>query len=363
MSEDKSRKTELPTKHRLREARKQGQVPRSKDVVSTAVIIIMFAFIWIGWDYYLELMKQMIINASAVTHHDFDVAFTFISAHLIKVFLLAVGPAIFLSALTVILSNVMQFGFLIAPKSITPDFNKVNPVSGFKRIFGVKNMMETVKAVIKIGLLALAIGWIVTIHLPELVELIYCDVNCAHSLARRIVMYVVLLSILLFIIMAVFDWWFQKDQHIKENKMTRDEVKRDQKTTEGDPLMKKQRKTIQRESLQQGDLAVRIKEAIAFIVSGEMVIGLFYQEGETPLPKISIKEKGETGARIMQTARRMEIPAFHNEPLTRQLWEKGKVDQFMPTLPPELVRDVAKIIVQATQAQRAREAKAGKGKK
>jgi len=360
MSEDKSRKTEEPTKHRLKEARKQGQIPRSRDVVSTAVIIVMFVFIWVGWDYYMQILQEMIISATTISHIDFDMAYHLLSGYLLRTFFLVIGPAIFLATVTVIGSNLMQFGFLLAPASITPDINKINPVSGFTRIFGVKNLMETVKAIVKILLLTIAIAWVISIHLPELINLIYCDVHCAHALVRRIIMYIALLSILMFIVMAVFDWWFQNQQYIKDNRMTRDEVKRDQKTTEGDPMMKRQRKTIQRESLQQGDLTVRIKEAIAFIVSGEMVIGLFYQEGETPLPKISIKEKGETGSRIMQTARRLEIPAFHNEPLTRQLWEKGKVDQFMPTLPPELVRDVAKIIVQATQAQKAREAKAGK---
>ncbi len=346
-SDDKSRKTEKPTRHKLKELRKKGQVPRSKEIVSTVVIVALFAYTWIFWDYHMELLKEMFLDSWSSLNEPFEIAMGRMLHHVITVFAWIVGPALLIGSVAVILSSIGQFGFLLAVEPVKPDFNKVNPVNGAKKIFGAKNLMETGKSIIKIALLSYAIYWVMMINIPELMKIIYCDIECAHELAKKVVMYISLIAVLLLILLSVFDRWFQNYQFIKENMMTREELKRDHKSTEGDPLIKRQRRSQQQEDVRKGGLAEKVKEATAILVSGQYAIGLMYEQGKTPLPMITFMEKEETARRIVALAEKEEAAVFIEDDLVNELWVKGKVDQFMPTLSPERVNDVAKIIVQA----------------
>ena len=134
---------------------------------------------------------------------------------------------------------------------------------------------------------------------------------------------------MVFVVESLFDLWYQKQQFIRDNMMSKDDVKRDQKNSEGDPLLKGERQNRARE-LTETDLKQAIADATLAIRSGDRVILLEYEAGRTPLPFILLKEAGQSATQVLAAARRRELPIEEDHALGRRLWREGKVNQYIP---------------------------------
>ena len=348
-TDDKSQKTEKPTDHRLKELRKKGQVPKSKDVVSTISTIAVFAYIWMSWDYNWQLLEELFINATQTTAQPFSVSLSNMLDHGLSAMLWIGLPAAIIGALAVVLANVMQFGFLVAPESITPQFQKINPVSGAKRIFAFKNLMETIKAIIKICLLILCIVIVMRVYIPDMLKVVYCNLQCAIDLSHQIIMIIVMLALFIFILLAIFDRWFQKQQFIKDNMMTKKELKDDRKETDGNPMIKSKRRSLARDMLHNDPTEKAVQATMLLRAANfDYLIGMYYMRGKTPLPLITLKEKGEVNRRLVQMAKQKQVPVYIEETAMKKLWELGKVNQYIPS---ELIQDIAPIMAAALKAR------------
>ncbi|TQV69931.1 EscU/YscU/HrcU family type III secretion system export apparatus switch protein [Exilibacterium tricleocarpae] len=338
-NEDKSRKTEQPTPHKLRQARKKGQVSRSKDVVSTISLIAMLAYIWIFWDYNWSLLEELMITTLELSEKPLYVTFKYVTEQLITVFMMIAIPSVVISALAVILSSVMQFGFLFAPEQIKIDPQKINPIAGFQRIFSLRNMVEMLKAIVKITVFVVVFYLIIYHYAEDILNAAYCGLSCKRVLSHHITMLVCIAAIIIFILTAVFDSWFQKYQFTKDQMMTKEELKRDRKDTQGDPLLKSRRVNVQREMISV-DLLQRCGDIAVLLVANNMAIGLKYEPGETPLPIITIKEQKLAATRVAEIAAKRDKPIVEDTSLTRALWKSGKLDQYIPT---DYIGEVAQI--------------------
>ncbi len=341
-TDDKSRKTEQPTPHKLKQARKKGQVAQSKDVASTVSIIFLFLFLWGIWDYGWQLIEVYTANAFSSASLDFESSTNFLSHHGASIYFIIVMPAVVLAALTAIFGYVIQFGLVFSADPITPKAEKINPISGFKRIFGPKNLMETVKAIVKITLFVTCLYIIIYFMSPDLMQSAHCGLICTTELVKYIFMWVNLAAVLIFLTTALFDYWFQRKIFIKDQMMTKDEVKRDQKDTEGDPHIKGRRKTIQQEDMEY-NIKQRLTELTVLVASSSIAVGLKYVEGETPLPLITIIEKEESAAVIVSACRHLEVPIFVDEELANTLAKKGELNQYIPS---SSIQDIAKIFAE-----------------
>ncbi len=334
---DKSSKTEKPTPHKLREARKKGQVARSKDLASTVNICCMFLYIWLIWDYCQALLSEFFINVFSHMESELFMALDILLHQAIIVSSIIILPAILIGLFSTILGNMIQFGFIFSTHPITPNIKNIDPIKGFKRIFAVKNIVETLKSIVKTLLLVASLSYIVYSFLPELLRIVYCDVSCAQHVANQLIMLIAAVAVLIFVCLSIFDFVFQKSQFIKDQMMTKEELKRDNKNTDGDPLIKQKRREIQQE-VSAEDLNRTVSEATVLVFHGEKAVTLHYEEETTPLPIVTLIEQKQVADRLKSLAKKHDKPIMEDASVIKHLWDKNLLNQYIPS---ESIDDVA----------------------
>lgn len=336
-----SEKTEQPTPKRLREARQKGQVAHSKEVVSAAAIIAVFGYFWAGWDGYVADLKELLLLPVDLYRLPFaDAAKSLFDLLSLKCAQLVL-PVLGLAVAAAIVANFAQVGALLAFESIKPDLKKIDPAQGMKRIFSVKNAIEALKSAIKIGFLSILLYRVVKDGLGDLMRVPYCDLACLSEVLAALMKQTVLYCTAAFIVIAAADFAFQRFQHLKELKMSKDEVKREYKEMEGDPHIKSKRKQLHHQ-LVMGGIEQQVKKSTVVVTNPTHVaVALYYEHGKTPLPVIKAKGENLIARRIKEIARREGIPIMENVPLARGLLAQGEVDQYIPS---ELIGAVAEVL-------------------
>ena len=331
-------KTEQPTPKKLRDARKKGQVAKSKEVSSTAGIIAVVVVLWALSDWYLIMFQEMVLFPAQVYSMEFRDALKAVTWGLLSKAILMIAPLVVASATAAIAGNVMQFGFLLAFEPIKPDVKKINPIQGAKKIFSIKNVVELVKSVIKIVFLSLVVYFVIRSSLNDLMNLPWCGSSCILPVLGSLLKKLMIFAILAFMVIAVADFMFEKFQFTKEQKMTKDEVKREYKEMEGNPEIKGKRKQLHQELINsdegvaQSDVVIKNPTHLA--------IGLYYKSGKTPLPVVTCQGKRSQAAFILKAAERHNIPVMENVPLAHALFSQTEVGAYIPS---ELITPVAEI--------------------
>ena len=347
MSEDKSRKTEQPTAHRLKELRDKGQVSTSRDLVVTINLVVLTVYFWVVWDMMVRLLVGLLDHARRIATDDFETALQELYAHSLEVMVLIIVPLVVVSFLSIALGSVIQNGFIFAIDPVIPKFEKVNPAEGIKKVFSQKSLVEAAKSLIKILLLGVVLSTVIWVLLPDVLLSPSCGLGCVRELTFRAAIVVVLLGAMVFALEAIFDVWYQKQQFINDNMMSKDEVKRDRKNTEGDPELKSERKNRGRE-LTETDLNKALSQATIGVRSKEGLVLLQYEAGVTPLPFILLMESGESARNLIASARRRDLRIEEDYSLGKRLWREGKVNQYIPR---STIEDMGKLFAHANIAR------------
>ncbi len=332
MSKDQSSKTEEPTSKKLRDARKKGQVARSEELVPLMMIILAVLYFWFSWDWLTgEIKAYMSAVGSFAYDRDFHHALdTSLSIWFKKIIMGVMLPFSALMLVAGIMGNVMQFGFLFSMDPIKPKPEKINPIAGFKRVFSMKQLVKTIFSVIKIIAMSIIIVFIVRTAITEYMHDIgQCDIECQFAVFTNMAkkMFFILIPVLIFMVM--FDLMYQKFQFKKQQRMTKDEIKREHKNMEGDPKIKSQRKSEQRRLLEQ-DISDQIKQSRMLIVGMRKAAALMYEE-DMPLPILLALGRDRLSTRMIQIAKKEGVPIIADPALIMILEEDGVIDQYIPS--------------------------------
>ena len=351
--ESAGEKTELPTEKKLRDAREKGQVCTSKDIVSTALLIVMFCLVAI---FSMLMVDDFAALISFVGHRLGDspgnslreggkMAALFICKYTFAF----VGVA----AVVGIAAHVAQVGFLFTLEPIKPNLSKVNPTEGFKRIFSMKNFFEFLKNVVKVCFLSYLIYKIILAAVPELLTMCYGTIDdifpCLRVMLRRLAYY----TAFGYIVIAIVDRLFQQKNFTKEMMMTKDEVKREYKEMEGSQEIKQAQKQFRNELLNSPNPAPATRKANVVVTNPtRLAIGIRYDAEEAPLPRIVVAGEGGHAKTIRETALEEGIPVVENAPLARALWANGKIQEIIPEDLIEPVAEILKWVKQLNDAKR-----------
>ena len=249
-----------------------------------------------------------------------------------------IAPLVVASAFAAVAGNVVQFGFLLAFEPIKPDIKKINPIQGAKKIFSIKNVVELVKSVIKILFLSLVVYFVIRNSLNDLMNLPWCGSSCILPVLGSLMKKLMLFAIVAFMVISVADYMFEKYQFTKEQKMTKDEVKREYKEMEGNPEIKGKRKQLHQELLNSEDNVAQSDVVIKNPT--HLAVGLHYDKAKTPLPMVTCLGKRNQAQFILKVAERHEIPVMENVPLAHALFSQTEVGSFIPS---ELITPVAEV--------------------
>ncbi|OCA60703.1 EscU/YscU/HrcU family type III secretion system export apparatus switch protein [Aeromonas piscicola] len=344
-------KTEQPTPKKLRDARQKGQVVKSKEVVSTAIILSLVGMLIAMSDYYLEhLGKLMLIPASHI-NLPFTEALNHVVENLMQEMAYLCIPILAVAVLVVLVSHIAQYGFLLSGESIKPDIKHVNPVEGAKKIFSIKSLMEFVKSLLKVTLLSLLVWVTIEGNLQAMLQLPGCGMSCVAPVLGGMMGQLMAVCAMGFVVIAIADYAFEHYQHIKQLKMSKDEVKREYKEMEGSPEIKSKRRQFHQE-LQSSNMRADVKRSSVIVANPtHIAIGILYERGETPLPVVTLKFTDAQALQVRKIAEEEGIPVLQRIPLARALYRDAQINNYIPADQIEATAEVLRWLEQWRQSE------------
>jgi len=341
MSGESGEKTELPTPKKQRDARQKGQVARSQEVVTTVSLLAVICYIWASWDMIYLTLVGMFDQVAALTQgdlrHNIGVGLDMAWRDSVKILVPIIGVTIIAG----IAANYFQFGSLFAIEALTPKLEKINPASGIKRIFSMKQIVETLKSILKIVFLSTLLYFVIRDAIGAYINSLACGMPCLVTVTSGMLFKTLLLSGLAFIIVALVDFAYQRHTHTKSLMMTKEEVKREYKESEGDPHIKGKRKQIAHElaTSSGGDAA---RKGTAVVVNPtHFAVVLDYRPDVTPLPIVTAKGRNILAHFLRTSAEEAGVPVFRNVRLAQALYAEVEVDEYIPD---ELFDAVAEVL-------------------
>lgn len=336
-------KTEKATPRKLQKARTEGQVARSMELNS--VIIVTFGFLTI---YFLGPM--LFDRIGGLMTHSFSQApyMVITPARVAKVFsnnmmtyALIVGPILLIVGIFAYAINVSQVGFMLSIKSIEPKLDRFNIVKGFGRVFSKRSMIHMIRDIFKTAVIAIVAYQTISGWMPDIIQIGDQSAAKIMSVLGRLALMLALKISAVLLVLAFFDFAFQRWDFANKQKMTKQEVKEEMKDTDGNPLLKSRIRQVQREMARQRMMS-EIPDADVVVTNPtHIAVALKYNLSEMSAPKVVAKGQRLIAEKIKQIAKEHGIPVVENKPLARSLFKLVDVGNFIPA---ELYRTVAEVL-------------------
>jgi flagellar biosynthetic protein FlhB len=342
-NESSGEKTEDATTQRREEFRRTGQVAQSKEIATVLILMgVAVLCYFLSREFLIEISKifssaftDQIVNAARQGEMLAALRYGFLHSAMI------IGPIFGVALLLAVGSTVSQIGFITAWENLEPDLNRINPISGFQKIFNLRGLIEGAKSIIKIIIVSTVVFMIIKKEMaftPQLVQLSTTQIFAyiGHVLFRLVGGVCALMAVL-----AVLDFAYQKWDLERRMRMTKQEVKEEFKQREGDPMIKSRIRRIQRE-LSQKRMMDKIPKADVIVTNPtHIAVALQYDRVTMAAPVMIAKGADLIAERIKKIAREHNIPVVENVPLARALFKTLKINQ---PIPKNLYNAVAEIL-------------------
>lgn len=342
MSSDSGDKTELPTPKKLRDARQEGNIAKSQELPAAATTIALFGGLYAGWNYFYGILNEMFHLPLAVMNQPFDEVFSSTLMAMLGLTAKILIPLVGVVMIMGTLANLLQVGFLVCIKAAMPKLSNLNPTQWFKKTFSVKNLIEFLKNLIKI----IVIGWVtwhvVAKYIMSLQLIPRVGIGAVYTALGAILFDLAAYVSGVMVLIAALDYLFQRWNHTKQLMMSKDEVKREFKESEGDAQIKSKRKQLHQEMIREGRVQ-NVRNATVLVTNPTRIaVALYYEKEETPLPIVLAKGEGELARRMKAVAKEEGIPVMQNVPLARALLAEADENAYIPG---SLVQQVADVLL------------------
>ena len=336
-------KTEKASPKKLRDARKKGQVVKSSDVNNFMLMIVSFAVISVFGSILVndikDIMKYFLFNS-----YDTSLINSTSNSLYLSVLSLCLKLAIFIFVplvLVGIVANIMQTGFLFTQESLKPQFNKINPITGFKNIFSRQRLLTSLKNIILLGVLSFISYSFILDKQSDLLSLPYMSYSDILATIGQILSQLVIRILAVVAVIAAMDYAIQYIEFMRNLKMTKQEVKEEYKQMEGDPFVKGKRRQKQRE-MAMSRMASAVAESTVVVTNPtHFAVALKYVHETDLIPKVMAKGVDFKAQKIKELAKENDVPIIENKPLARALYRDVEVEQEIPL---ELYKAVAEVL-------------------
>lgn len=344
MSDKKNQdKTESATPKKREDARKKGQVAVSREIPSVFILFMtMGVFFFMGGQMFNDLsrlMQEVLQNSITLELQELSAA-RMLSTLLGKIFWI-LFPLMLAILLAGVAANLSQFGFLFTGKTLVPKLSKLNPLSGMKRLFSLRSLVEVAKALLKILIIGLVAYATLRRHFAFLPDLMRMEVLDILRFTGRVSLEICLYTCFALIILAGLDFAFQRWQYEKDLKMTKQEVKEEWKQREGDPIVKARIKRVQMEMAQRRMMAEVPTADVVVTNPTQLAVALKFDTEKMDAPQVVAKGAGYVAARIREIAESSEVPILEQKPLAQALFKSVEIGEAIPMT---LYRAVAEVL-------------------
>jgi flagellar biosynthesis protein FlhB len=235
----------------------------------------------------------------------------------------------------------MQTGLMFTPDKLKPDFKKVSPMGGFKRIFGIDGLMTFVKSIIKVIMMAVLAWWVLAPHMDDLTGLAALEPIAILPLAADILRRLAMAVAGLLLLVSGGDWFWQKQRFMTRMRMTKEELKEDFKQSEGDPHVKARQRQLRQTRARQRMMQGVPNATVVVMNPTHYAVALKYEQGEDEAPICVAKGLDSLALKIRAVAEEAGVPIIEDPPLARALYAAVEVEEMIP---PAHYEAVAKII-------------------
>lgn len=342
-------KTEPATEKKLSDARKEGQVAKSREIGNGLGLLALFLVLklWVGHigiqflevfsDMYNRIPEAVTFWNGYMAQNDMRILFQEMIIQLARI----LAPIALVAFLVAFVSEVFQVKWQPTGKPLMPKFNKLNPLSGFKKIFSVNSLMELVKSVAKIVLIiAISYGYLKD-KWPLLFSLYDLTLMQALQLAGETVTDLGIRISMVYMIIALADYIYQKVKFSIDMRMTKQEIKDEYKQQEGDPQIKGKIRQRMREASQRRMMQNLPQADVVITNPTHYAVAIKYDPEEADAPLVIAKGEDHLAAKIKEIAKENHIEIVENKPLARMLYANVDVGQ---AVPPELYQAVAEVL-------------------
>lgn len=333
MAEQEQNRTEPATPFKLREAKKRGQVAKSLDVTSFFILMAALGVIAMRGD---RLVEDQLKAYHDILDHaaslDFAVPHLFAWFKVVASYMVSVLSPLFITLMVVaVLVNLVQTGPIFTFFPLKPDMQRLNPVAGFKRLFSMKLLFESLKSVIKLVIFGSILYFVIVGLLPRLLGMMAVDPVQYPALLIQYTNQLVFKLALAILLIAFLDFAYTRWDYANKMKMSHRELKDEVKRREGDPHVRARIRELQREARQRSKALGRVPDADVLITNpNHLAVALLYKRGEMTAPHVIAKGAGELALKMKTVARKHAVPVVENKPLARKLFKKTDMDSAIP---------------------------------
>lgn len=342
-------KTEQPTAKKLKDARDKGQVAKSKELVSGLMLLGLFLTvkIYVGTlgEGFLEIFSFVYnkipdLAGRSVEQMNSSIMSTFMSYGLIRILLLA-APFFAVAVIIAFVTDLVQVKWNISTEQLKPKFSKLNPVSGFKRIISTRSLFELGKAILKVGVITYVAYSTLRDKAGVIRQFYEIPLNSALSLIGEIIIDAGIKISMLYMIVALADFIYEKWKFKEDMKMTKQEVKEEYKNTEGDPKIKGKIRQKMMEASRRRMMQAVPQADVVITNPTHFAVAIKYDSEVARAPIVVAKGMDHLAQRIKEVAKENKVEIVENKPLARALYHGVELDQ---EIPPELYQAVAEVL-------------------
>lgn len=322
-------KTEQPTAKRLRDARKEGNVSKSKELTSTVLVLGWLVGGWVLMGFMYARIMALFEHSIAAIQLPFDDALRELGYLAFETLLWLCLPLLAFAVFLGLVVEFLQVGPVTTLKKVTPNVAQLNPAEGIKKMFSMDNLVELVKSVFKSAALILIGLFVLRGMMWDLLQLPYAPPAAVGSAIWHGLLRIVVWTVFVFFFVSVIDASYQKFSYLKQLRMSRRDIRQEVKENEGDPYIKQRRRQLHQEWSQQNMLNAVRGSNVVVTNPTHIAVALQYEHGVTDLPVVVAKGEGHTAEMIKRAAEEAGVPILENVALARGLNEKAALDDYI----------------------------------
>ncbi len=336
-------KTEKATPKKRQDARKKGQVAKSAEISGAVVLLsaLLSLSMFGGFmkERFLSLFLDIFQNRMMMEVTAENVSKMFNEYGLQILILLA--PLLGITFLLALVVNFAQVGFMATGEGITPKFSKINPIKGFKNIFSMRSFVEFLKSIFKLVLIAYLVYSTLWGEKESFASLSHIDAEGVFKFVAKLTMNLGIKIGAVLFIMAVLDYIYQKYEHEKSLKMSKQDIKDEYKKMEGDPIIKGKIRERQRRMAMQRMMQEIPKADVIITNPTHFAVALKYDGSQMEAPQIIAKGQDYVALRIRELAKEHGVMTMENKPLARALFQRTEIGDVVPA---DLFQAVAEVL-------------------
>ena len=335
-------RTEKATHKKRSEARKKGQVAKSREVSTVMVLLAALLVLFFLGSYPYERLLALMI-------HLFEKAGTFsftpenllaLQYEMTESLFFILGPFLGVVTGVAILSNYVQVGGFLSWELIKPDLAKINPLKGLTRFFSLQSFVELLKSLCKLLIVGGVAYYTIKKEFPHILSLMDQEVGSISKYIGLVSFRIFLNTLLVMVLLAGLDYIYQRWSYEKGLCISKQEIKDEGKQAEGDPLVRARVRSIQRELARRRMMAEVPKADVIITNPTHVAVALHYKIGEMEAPQLLAKGAGFVAEKLKEIGRKHKVPILENKPLAQILFKTVEVGQMIPATLYHLVADV-----------------------